>query len=101
MSSNQDPEARSRQAMAELERAIAHGEAQLREGDELFAKLDLPRGAVARFLASDKLTPQERANAEKELSAFREEVARDMEAGVRSAKESKPRTKVKPGAMRV
>ena len=39
--------------------------------------------------------------AEAELAAFREEIARDLDAAVLVAKEAKPRTKVKPGAMRV
>ena len=101
MAPKKDPEERSRELMAEMDRLIADGEAKLRESEEMFAKAGVPRGGASQVIASDKVTPRERAKAEAELAAFREEIARDLDAAVLVAKEAKPRTKVKPGAMRV
>ena len=101
MATGKDTEERSREVMRETEQAIARAEAQLKEGAETFRKLNVAPGDSSRFLASGKVSAQDRAKAEKELDEWRQEVERDVEAQVSSAKQAKPKTKVKPGAMRV
>ncbi|MFO1058428.1 MAG: hypothetical protein U1E53_15855 [Dongiaceae bacterium] len=98
MAPKKDPEERSRELMAEMERAIAQGEGKLRETGELFSKVGVARGAVGELLSGHRLDAEGRARAEAELASFREEIARDMSAAASPAKKS---AKVKPGAMRV
>lgn len=97
-----EPEEVSQEILRKNQELLAQIQAMLDETDRLYRKYGLDRDSARRFLASDSVSPAQKAKAEQALEQFLQEIERDIERDLANAK-SAPRESIKPKfrAMRI
>lgn len=74
------------ETIRKVDELIGIAESRMKETDNLLASLGLKRGAGRRFLESDRLSPEQKAQAKAEVESFMKEVEEEIDAMVRQAK---------------
>jgi ElaB/YqjD/DUF883 family membrane-anchored ribosome-binding protein len=105
--SYQEPEERAQELLAESERLMREVELAIDETDRLYQSQGIKRGDLGEAIrsASERLTPAEKADIERQEQEWRDEVQRDVEQALQQGgaepKNPSKTKKMRPGIVRI
>lgn len=85
----------------QIDNLVAEANGQLKKTEQMYQNLNITPTQVGAYLNSDKISPAERAQAQKELDDFRAEIEQESLQARETAKAQQSASRVRPAVNRV